>query len=109
MGTDVEAQDRHGRLGLEVPSCNSWEGGAHHQWRSPMQRPLMPGSSRVDDDSLSWCEKEGNSKSRLESGPPFSGGVRGSDEKSVSSVVFWHRMARSSEPLAWPERGEGQT
>ena len=63
MGTDVEAQHRHGRLGLEVPSCNSWEGGAHHQWRSPMQRPLLPGSSRVDDDSLSRCEKEGSSKS----------------------------------------------
>ena len=30
MGTDVEAQHRHGRLGLEVLSCNSWEGGAHH-------------------------------------------------------------------------------
>ena len=33
MGTDVGAQHRHGQLGLEVPSCNSWEGGVHHQWR----------------------------------------------------------------------------
>ena len=74
-----------------------------------MQRPLMPGSSRVDDDSQSRCEKEGNSKSRFESGQPFSGGVRGSDEKSVNSVVVRPRMARYWEPLTWPERGEGQT
>ena len=109
MGTDGEAQHRHGQLGLEVPSCSSWEGGAHHQWRSAMQRPLTPGSSRVDDDSQSRCEKEGSSKSRLESGQPFSGGVRGSDEKSVNSVVVRPRMARYWEPLTWLERGEGQT
>ena len=109
MGTDGEAQHRHGQLGLEVPSRSSWEGGAHHQWRSPMQRPLAPGSSRVDDDSQSRCEKEGSSKSRLESGHPFRGGVRGSDEKSVNSVVVRPRMAQYWEPLTWPERGEGQT
>ena len=53
MGTDVEARHRHGQLGLKVPSGSSWEGGAQHQWQSPMQRPLMPGSSRVDDDNQS--------------------------------------------------------
>ena len=30
MGTNFEAQHRHGQLGLEVPSCSSWEGGVHH-------------------------------------------------------------------------------
>ena len=59
-----------------------------------MQRPLMPGSSRVDDDRQSRYEKEGNSKSRLESSQLFSGGVRGSGEKSGNSVVVRPRMAR---------------
>ena len=95
MGTDVEAQHRHGQLGLEVPSCNSWEGGAHHRWRSRMPRPLTPGNSRVEDDSQSQCEKEGSSKLRLGGGQPFSGGVRGSEERSVNSVVVRPRMARS--------------
>ena len=109
MGTNVQAQHMHGQLGLEVPSCSSWEGCARHQWGSPMQRPLMPGSSRVDDDGQFRCEKEGYSRSRLESGQPFSGGVRGCDEKSVNSVVVRPRLARYWEPLTWPERGEGQT
>ena len=100
---------KHGQPGLEVPSCSSWEGGVHHQWRSRMQRPLTPGNSRVDDGSQSQCEKEGNSKLRLGSGQPFSGGVRGSEEKSVNSVVFRPRTARYWEALTWPERGEGQT
>ena len=65
--------------------------------------------SRVDDDNQSQCEKEGSSKLRLGSGQPFSGGVRGSEERSVNSVVVRPRLARYSEGLTWPERGEGQT
>ena len=109
MGTDVEAQHRHGHLGPEVPSYNSWEGGVCHQWRSRMQHPLTPGNPRVDADNQSQCVKEGNSKLRLESGLPFSGGVRGSEEKSVNSAVVRPRMARYWEALTWPESGEGQT
>ena len=109
MDTDVEAQHRHGKVGLGVPSCNSWEGGVRHQWRSRMQCPLTPGNSRVDADSQSQCVKEGNSKFRLESGQPFSAGVRGSEEKSVNSAVVRPRMARYWEALTWPENGEGQT
>ena len=41
-----------------------------------------------------------------ETAPPW---VRGSEEKSVNSVVVRPRMARYWEALTWPERGEGQT
>ena len=99
----------HGQLGLEVPSCNSWEGGVRHQWRSRMQRPLAPRNSRVDANSQSQCVKEGHSKSRLGSGQPFSGGVRGTKEKSVNSAVVRPRMARYWEALTWRESGEGRT
>ena len=108
MCTDMEAQHRHGQLGLEVPSCNSWEGGVCHKWRSRVQRPLTPGNLRVDADSQSQCVKEGKSKLRLGRGRPFSGGVRGSEEKSVNSAVVRPRMARYWEALTWPKSGEGQ-
>ena len=68
----------------------------------------MRGNSRVDADSRSRCVKDGNSKLRLESGQPFSGGVRGSEENSVNSAVVRPRMARYWEALTWPERGDGQ-
>ena len=90
----VEAQHRHGQPGLGVPSCSSWEGGLHHQWRSRMQRRLTCGNSKVDANSRSRCVKEGNSKLRLESGQPFSGGERGFKEKFVNSGVVRPRMAR---------------
>ena len=108
MATDVEARHKHGQPGHGVPSCSSWEGGVHHQLRFRMQRRLPRGNSRVDADSWSRCVKEGNSKLRLESGQPFSGGECGSEEKSVNSAVVRPRMVRYREALAWPERGDGR-
>ena len=108
MATDVGAQPKHGRPGHEVPSCSSWEGGVHHQWRLHMRRRLTRGNSRVDANSQSRCVKEGNSKLCLESGQPFSGGERGFGEKFVNSGVVRPRMARYCEALTWPERGDEQ-
>ena len=84
MATDVEAQHRHRQPGR----------GVHHQWLSRMQRRLTRGNSKVDADSRSRCVKEGNSKLCLESGQPFSGAVRGSEQKSVNSAVVRPRIAR---------------
>ena len=77
MVTDVERQPKHGRPEHGVPSCSSWEGGVHHQWRFHMRRRLTPGNSRVDAECRSRCVKEGDSKLCWESGQPFSGGDRG--------------------------------
>ena len=110
-GTEVEAQHRHGQLGLEVPSCSSWEGGVHHQWRSRMQRPLTPGNSRVDTFSLIsrifHClrVKPERSRSCRVCPSPLSGHVNASRYCAILGQTTTEPTDFSSDPRTPPMKG----